>query len=141
MIKITFLGTGTSQGIPVIGSDHPVSFSKDLKDKRLRSSILIENENLHFTIDCGPDFRQQMLRAYCKKLDAIVGVESRGFLFGYSLAMKLQIPFVPARKGGKLPGSVVQTKYSLEYGQATLEIHKNDIVEVISNFEQQKIKI
>ena len=61
------------------------------------------------------------------KLDAIVGVESRGFLFGYSLAMKLQIPFVPARKGGKLPGSVVQTKYSLEYDQAILEIHKNDI--------------
>ena len=62
-----------------------------------------------------------------KKLDAIVGVESRGFLFGYSLAMKLQIPFVPARKGGKLPGLVVQKKYSLEYGQAMLEIHKNDI--------------
>ncbi len=41
--------------------------------------------------------------------------------------MKLQIPFVPARKGGKLPGLVVQTNYSLEYGQATLEIHKNDI--------------
>ena len=61
------------------------------------------------------------------KLDAIVGVESRGFLFGYSLATKLQIPFVPARKGGKLPGLVVQKKYSLEYGQAMLEIHKNDI--------------
>ena len=72
MIKITFLGTGTSQGIPVIGSDHPVSFSKDLKDKRLRSSILIEYKNLHFTIDCGPDFRQQMLRANCKKLDGII---------------------------------------------------------------------
>ena len=72
MIKITFLGTGTSQGIPVIGSDHPVSFSKDLKDKRLRSSILIEYKNLHFTIDCGPDFRQQMLRVNCKKLDGII---------------------------------------------------------------------
>ena len=72
MIKITFLGTGTSQGIPVIGSDHPVSFSKDLKDKRLRSSILIEYKNLNFTIDCGPDFRQQMLRANCKKLDGII---------------------------------------------------------------------
>ena len=72
MIKITFLGTGTSQGIPVVGSDHPVSFSKDFKDKRLRSSILIEYKNLHFAIDCGPDFRQQMLRANCKKLDGII---------------------------------------------------------------------
>ena len=61
------------------------------------------------------------------KLDAIVGVESRGFLFGYALAMKLQIPFVPARKAGKLPGLVIQTNYSLEYGQSTLEVHKNDI--------------
>ena len=72
MLKITFLGTGTSQGIPVIGSDHPVSFSKDLKDKRLRSSILVQYGDIAFSIDCGPDFRQQMLRADCKKLDAIV---------------------------------------------------------------------
>ena len=72
MIKITFLGTGTSQGIPVIGSDHPVSFSNDPRDKRLRSSILIEYENLCFTVDCGPDFRQQMLKANCKKLDGII---------------------------------------------------------------------
>ena len=72
MLKITFLGTGTSQGIPVIGSDHPVSFSKDLKDKRLRSSILVQYGDIAFNIDCGPDFRQQMLRADCKKLDAIV---------------------------------------------------------------------
>ena len=50
MIKITFLGTGTSQGIPVIGSDHPVSFSNDPRDKRLRSSILIEYENLHIEL-------------------------------------------------------------------------------------------
>ena len=72
MLKITFLGTGTSQGIPVIGSDHPVSFSKDSRDKRLRSSILIEYDNFSFVIDCGPDFRQQMLRTNCKKLDAII---------------------------------------------------------------------
>ena len=72
MLKITFLGTGTSQGIPVIGSDHPVSFSKDLKDKRLRSSILVQYGDIAFSIDCGPDFRQQMLRADCKKLDAII---------------------------------------------------------------------
>ena len=72
MIKITFLGTGTSQGIPVIGSDHPVSFSEDLRDKRLRSSILIEYKDFNFVIDCGPDFRQQMLRTNCRKLDAII---------------------------------------------------------------------
>ena len=72
MIKITFLGTGTSQGIPVIGSNHPVSFSKDPRDKRLRSSILIEYKNLSFTVDCGPDFRQQMLKANCTKLDGII---------------------------------------------------------------------
>ena len=72
MIKITFLGTGTSQGIPVIGSDHPVSFSDDFRDKRLRSSILIEYKDFNFVIDCGPDFRQQMLRTNCRKLDAII---------------------------------------------------------------------
>ena len=72
MLKITFLGTGTSQGIPVIGSDHPVSFSKDPRDKRLRSSIMIEYDSFIFVIDCGPDFRQQMLRTNCKKLDAII---------------------------------------------------------------------
>ena len=72
MLKITFLGTGTSQGIPVIGSDHPVSFSKDPRDKRLRSSIMIEYDSFTFVIDCGPDFRQQMLKANCKKLDAII---------------------------------------------------------------------
>ena len=72
MLNITFLGTGTSQGIPVIGSDHPVSFSKDPRDKRLRSSILIEYDNYNFVIDCGPDFRQQMLRTNCRKLDAII---------------------------------------------------------------------
>jgi phosphoribosyl 1,2-cyclic phosphate phosphodiesterase len=72
VIKITFLGTGTSQGIPVIGSDHPVSFSDDIKDKRLRSSILIEYKDFNFVIDCGPDFRQQMLRTNCRKLDAII---------------------------------------------------------------------
>ena len=67
------------------------------------------------------------------KLDAIVGVESRGFLFGYSLAMKLQIPFVPARKGGKLPGLVVQTNYSLEYedGSDVEEKLEEEIMNII----------
>lgn len=71
-MKITFLGTGTSQGIPVIGSTHPVCLSKDKKDKRLRVSVLIEWNGFNYVIDCGPDFRQQMLRANCKKIDGII---------------------------------------------------------------------
>ncbi len=71
-MKITFLGTGTSQGIPVIGSDHPVCLSKDSKDKRLRVSALVEWENYTYVIDCGPDFRQQMLASNCKHIDGIL---------------------------------------------------------------------
>ena len=71
MLEITFLGTGTSQGIPVIGSNHPVCKSIDQKDKRLRSSILIKWKSYNFLIDCGPDFRYQMLRSNCNKLDGV----------------------------------------------------------------------
>ncbi len=60
-MKITFLGTGTSQGIPVIGSDHPVCLSADPRDKRLRVSLLVQVDGFNYVIDCGPDFRQQML--------------------------------------------------------------------------------
>jgi phosphoribosyl 1,2-cyclic phosphate phosphodiesterase len=71
-MTVTFLGTGTSQGIPIIGSTHPVCLSSDFKDKRLRVSVLIEWDNYSYVIDCGPDFRQQMLRAGCDRIDGIV---------------------------------------------------------------------
>ena len=71
-MKVTFLGTGTSQGIPIIGSTHPVCLSKNSKDKRLRVSVLIEWEQHRYVIDCGPDFRQQMLRAKVDRIDGIV---------------------------------------------------------------------
>ncbi|EPR73633.1 Metal-dependent hydrolases of the beta-lactamase superfamily I [Winogradskyella psychrotolerans RS-3] len=71
-MKITFLGTGTSQGIPIIGSDHPVCLSENPKDKRLRVSILVEWDDFTFVVDCGPDFRQQMLRANVSKIDGII---------------------------------------------------------------------
>jgi len=71
-MQITFLGTGTSQGIPVIGSQHPVCLSSNFKDKRLRVSVLLEWDNYAYVIDCGPDFRQQMLREKVKKLDGIL---------------------------------------------------------------------
>ena len=57
----------------------------------------------------------------------IVGIESRGFLFGFLLANKIEIPFIPIRKVGKLPGETLKYKYDLEYGSAEMEIHKNDI--------------
>ncbi|MFI1743902.1 MBL fold metallo-hydrolase [Thalassobellus sediminis] len=71
-MKITFLGTGTSQGIPVIGSKHPVCLSNNKKDKRLRVSVLIEWDDYAYVIDCGPDFRYQMLSAECDKIDGIL---------------------------------------------------------------------
>jgi phosphoribosyl 1,2-cyclic phosphate phosphodiesterase len=71
-MKVYFLGTGTSQGIPVIGSSHSVCQSTDFKDKRLRVSVWISWENHSYVIDCGPDFRQQMLASNCQKLDAIL---------------------------------------------------------------------
>lgn len=71
-MKVWFLGTGTSQGIPVIGSSHPVCYSSDPRDKRLRVSVWVHWDNYSFVIDCGPDFRQQMLTSGCTKVDAIL---------------------------------------------------------------------
>ena len=71
-IKIEFLGTGTSQGVPVIACDCPVCLSANKKDKRLRSSLFIEIDGTKLVIDAGPDFRQQMLRIGLHQLNAIL---------------------------------------------------------------------
>lgn len=71
-MKVTFLGTGTSQGIPVIACPCPVCHSPNSHDKRLRTSVLIEIGTHNILIDSGPDFRQQMLKANVQKLDAIL---------------------------------------------------------------------
>lgn len=71
-IRIYFLGTGTSQGIPIIGSSDPVCLSNDSKDKRLRTSVWIQWDGIDYVIDCGPDFRQQMLTSKCSKIDALL---------------------------------------------------------------------
>jgi phosphoribosyl 1,2-cyclic phosphate phosphodiesterase len=71
-IKITFLGTGTSSGVPMIGCGCEVCTSKDKKDNRLRSSILVQSGSTNLVVDAGPDFRYQMLRANVKRLDAII---------------------------------------------------------------------
>lgn len=70
--KLTFLGTGTSQGVPMIGCECDVCRSDDPRDKRLRSSVLVEHEGLTVLVDAGPDFRQQMLRAGVSHVDAIL---------------------------------------------------------------------
>jgi phosphoribosyl 1,2-cyclic phosphate phosphodiesterase len=71
-VKITFLGTGTSQGVPVIACECNVCLSSDTHDKRLRTSVLVETDETTLLIDAGPDFRQQMLRENVKKLDSII---------------------------------------------------------------------
>ena len=71
-MKLTFLGTGTSQGVPVIACDCDVCLSPDFRDKRLRSSVIITINNLNYLIDCGPDFRQQMLREKVQDIRAIL---------------------------------------------------------------------
>lgn len=71
-MTFTFLGTGTSQGVPIIGCDCEVCTSSDPRDNRLRTSLLVTHEGRNVVIDVGPDFRQQMLRAKVKRLDAVV---------------------------------------------------------------------
>jgi phosphoribosyl 1,2-cyclic phosphate phosphodiesterase len=71
-MRITFLGTGTSQGIPLIACSCRVCQSGNKKDKRLRSSILIEDGGKVYVIDTGPDFRYQMLREHVQRLDAVI---------------------------------------------------------------------
>ncbi|WP_028891038.1 MBL fold metallo-hydrolase [Tenacibaculum sp. 47A_GOM-205m] len=71
-LKITFLGTGTSTGVPMIASKHPVALSSNPKDKRLRSSILVSWNNINYVIDCGPDFRQQMIREEVQSINGIL---------------------------------------------------------------------
>ena len=71
-MKITFLGTGTSQGVPVIACECYTCVSQDPHDKRLRTSLLLERDNTTLVFDAGPDFRQQMLREHVTKLDSII---------------------------------------------------------------------
>jgi phosphoribosyl 1,2-cyclic phosphate phosphodiesterase len=71
-LKITFLGTGTSSGVPMIGCDCEVCTSTDKKDKRLRSSIMVQSDKTTLVVDTGPDFRYQMLREKVKHLDAVI---------------------------------------------------------------------
>ena len=72
MTKLTFLGTGTSQGVPIIACQCEVCRSADPRDKRFRASVLVEHEGLQILVDAGPDFRSQMLVGGVRHLDAIL---------------------------------------------------------------------
>jgi phosphoribosyl 1,2-cyclic phosphate phosphodiesterase len=113
LLKITVLGTGTSQGIPVIGCECEVCQSDDPKDKRLRVSIMVETQGKTIVVDIGPDFRQQMLRVNVKKVDAIllthehtdhiIGLDDvRPFNFRYEMDMPIY--------GEKRVLDIIQTK-------------------------------
>jgi adenine phosphoribosyltransferase len=85
------------------------------------TGILVEPKAFRFCID-------KMVELYKNgKIDAVAGVESRGFLFAATLADRLEIPLILIRKKGKLPGATYSCKYSLEYGEAEVEVHKSDI--------------
>lgn len=107
-------------------------------DKAIREVPNFPKQGINFkditTLLLNPELSTEIVDAFIerlkgKKIDAIVGVESRGFLFGFLLAIKMKIPFVPIRKVGKLPGETLKFKYDLEYGSAEMEVHKSDIKE------------
>ena len=81
-MKLTFLGTGTSQGVPVIGCRCAVCMSDDRRDRRLRTSAMVETRGVRLVIDAGPDFRYQMLRTGVRHIDAILLTHEHKDLFG-----------------------------------------------------------
>lgn len=85
------------------------------------TSVLCSPEGLKLAIDEMTDLVQDL------DFDMIAGLESRGFIFGMPMAYKLGKPFIPVRKKGKLPRETVEASYDLEYGSATIEIHKEDV--------------
>ncbi|MGB2629952.1 MAG: adenine phosphoribosyltransferase [Candidatus Omnitrophota bacterium] len=85
------------------------------------TSIFIDPEAFNFVLE-------EMDRIYKdEKIDGVIAIESRGFLLGAPFALRRSVPLVLARKSGKLPGDTIAKSYSLEYGEATLEIHKSDL--------------
>lgn len=131
-IKVTFLGTGTSIGVPVITCDCPVCTSPDPRDKRMRTSVMIETAGKTFVIDCGPDFRHQMLQHQVINLDAVVFThEHRDHIaglddiraFNYVLNKKIDIygtPRVMEAIRVEFPYIFSETRY---FGAPQLTIH------------------
>jgi phosphoribosyl 1,2-cyclic phosphate phosphodiesterase len=150
-LKITFLGTGTSQGVPLIGCTCKVCTSSDKKDNRLRSSVMIEYKNTNIVIDTGPDFRQQMLREKVTKLDAVVFThehkdhtagldEVRAFNFINQMVMPV---YATERVQLALKESFSYIFANLDYpGIPKIELHTiNDDTFVVGDMQVQPINV
>lgn len=134
-VKVTFLGTGTSIGVPVITCDCPVCMSTDQRDKRMRTSVMVEVNGLTLVIDCGPDFRHQMLRQQVMNLDAVIFThEHRDHIaglddvraFNYVLNKKIDIygtPQVMEAIRIEFPYIFSESRY---FGAPQLTIHNID---------------
>jgi len=85
------------------------------------TSILFQPEAFQFCVEAMVDIYKD------KKIDAVAAIEARGFLFAAPFAVRMGIPLIPIRKKGKLPGVTLSKKYDLEYGQAEIEVHKEDV--------------
>jgi adenine phosphoribosyltransferase len=102
------------------------SVIRDVQDFPLEGIVFKDITTLLAT----PELNNKVQKAFDENArawnaDVIVGIDSRGFLYGNTIASNNKIPFIPVRKKGKLPYSTIEKKYDLEYGQATLEIHKD----------------
>ena len=111
---------------------------KDKIDKIIREVPNFPKEGINFKditpLLMDPNISSDIIDSFIDRfnnirIDAIVGIESRGFLNGFLLANRMGIPFIPIRKAGKLPGDTVSQTYDLEYGRSEIEIHRSDVQE------------
>ena len=111
---------------------------KDKIDKIIREVPNFPKEGINFKditpLLMDPNISSDIIDSFIDRfnnirIDAIVDIESRGFLYGFLLANRMGIPFIPIRKAGKLPGDTVSQTYDLEYGRSEIEIHRSDVQE------------
>lgn len=149
--KLTFLGSGTSQGVPMIGCKCDVCTSQDPRDKRLRASVLVEYCGLTILVDAGPDFRYQMLRQGIDHLDAIIlthnhkdhtggldDVRSLNYIEGRPINIYCE-PYVEQSLRGEYPYAFTEKKYP---GAPEWHIHHigNHPFTIVSNANEERIK-
>lgn len=149
-MKITFLGTGTSTGVPQVGCNCAVCTSKDSRDKRFRTSLLLEENGNRLLLDCGPDFRQQMLRIPYGKIDGVLvshehydhvgGIDDlRPFCALGSIPLYME-QYVAERIRTRLPYCFLENKYP---GVPNIELHPVQLHETfrVAGFQVTPIRV